>query len=318
MRAARLISVVLLLQSRGSMTAAELAGELEVSERTVYRDMLALAEAGIPVYADQGRHGGYRLVGGFRTRLTGITKDEAEALFLAGLDGPADQMGLADVVASTRLKLLAALPEPLREAPGRTSRRFHLDIPGWWTDAEPPPLLIELARAVWADREIEIVYRENARTVRPYGLVLKGGVWYLVATVRERFRTYRVNRITSLRETGAVFTRDESFDLAGMWAESSARFVASMFRDEITVRLGPDAMRSLRRVAEPPAVERARAAAGEPDGQGWVVTVLPVENLDVAFDQLLRLGPEAEVLEPPELRARLKDSAERLAALYQR
>ncbi|MEO3782990.1 YafY family protein [Actinocorallia sp. B10E7] len=318
MRAARLISLVLLLQSRGAMTAGELAGELEVSERTVYRDMLALAEAGIPVYAEQGRHGGYRLVGGFRTRLTGITRDEAEALFLAGLDGPADQMGLADVVASTRLKLLAALPEPLREAPGRTSRRFHLDIPGWWTDAEPPPLLVELARAVWADREIEIGYRENTRTLQPYGLVLKGGIWYLVAAVKGRFRTYRVDRVASLRETGAVFARDESFDLAGTWAELSARFVASMFRNEITVRLSPGGMRALRRVTEPPAEERARAAAGEPDGQGWVVTTLPVENPDVAFDQLLRLGPEAEVLEPPELRARMEETAGRLASLYQR
>ncbi len=298
------------------MTAAELAGELEVSERTVYRDMAALAEAGIPVYADQGRHGGYRLVGGFRTRLTGMTRDEAEALFLAGLDGPADQMGLADVVASTRLKLLAALPEPLREAPGHTSRRFHLDVPGWWTDAEPPPLLVELARAVRADREVEIGYRENTRTVRPYGLVLKGGIWYLVAAVRDRFRTYRVNRISSLRETGEVFVRDEAFDLAGKWAELSAGFVASMFRDEITVRLGPDGMRALRRVIGPPAEERARAAAGEPDAQGWVVTALPVESLEVAFEQLLQLGPEVEVLEPPQLRARLKEAATRLAALY--
>ncbi|GAA0955429.1 YafY family protein [Actinocorallia libanotica] len=318
MRAARLISLVLLLQSRGSMTAAELAGELEVSERTVYRDMLALAEAGIPVYAEQGRHGGYRLVGGFRTRLTGMTRDEAEALFLAGLDGPADQMGLADVVASTRLKLLAALPEPLRQAPERTGRRFHLDVPGWWTDAEAPPLLVELARAVRTDREIEIGYRERTRRVRPYGLVLKGGIWYLVAAVREQFRTYRVDRIVSLRETGEAFVRDEAFDLARQWAESSAGFVASMFRGEVTVRLSPDGMRALRRVTEPPALERARAAAGEPDGQGWVVTVLPVENLDVAFDQLLRLGPEAEVLEPPELRARLRKAAERLVALYQR
>jgi predicted DNA-binding transcriptional regulator YafY len=318
MRAARLISLVLLLQSRGSMTAAELAGELEVSERTIYRDMLALAEVGIPVYADQGRHGGYRLVGGFRTRLTGVTRDEAEALFLAGLAGPADQMGLADVVASTRLKLLAALPEPLRDAPGRTSRRFHLDIPGWWTDAEPPPLLTELARAVWADHEIEIGYRENTRTLQPYGLVLKGGIWYLVAAVKNQFRTYRVGRITSLRETGRVFVRDESFDLAGTWAERSAQFVASMFKSEVTVRLSPSAMRALRSVAEPHAVERARAGLAEPDEQGWVVTVLPVENLEVAFDQLLRLGPEAEVLEPQELRTRLKESAERLVALYQR
>ena len=318
MGAGRLISLVLLLQRRGSMTARELAEELEVSERTVYRDMVTLAEAGIPVYAEQGRHGGYRLVGGFRTRLTGMTREEAEALFLAGLDGPADQLGLADVVASTRLKLLAALPEPFREAPGRTSRRFHLDLPGWWTDAEPPAVLVELARAVWADREAEIGYRGKTRTVLPYGLVLKGGVWYLVARVGEQFRTYRVDRITSLRETGAVFARDEAFDLAGAWAERSARFVASLFRAEITVRLSPDGMRALRFVAEPPAAERARAAAGEPDGRGWVITALPVEDPEIAFHQMLRLGPEVEVLEPPELRARVREAAERTAALYQR
>jgi len=310
--------MVLLLQSRGSMTAAELAEELEVSERTVYRDMLALAEAGIPVYADQGRHGGYRLVDGFRTRLTGITRDEAEALFLAGLDGPADQMGLADVVASTRLKLLAALPEPFRDAPSRTSRRFHLDVPGWWTDAEPPPLLAELARAVWTDHEIEIVYRENTRTVQPYGLVLKGGIWYLVAAAGPKFLTYRVDRITSLKETDSTFTRDGSFDLAATWAEQSARFLRSMLKDEITVRLSPAGRRALRFAVGSTAAELGLAAAGSPDDRGWVVTVLPVESLDIAFDQLLGLGPEAEVLEPPELRARLKDAAERTAALYHR
>lgn len=318
MRAARLISLVLLLQSRGSMTAAEMAGELGVSERTVYRDVQALTEAGIPLYAEQGRHGGYRLVGGFRTRLTGITRDEAEALFLAGLGEAAGQMGLADAVASARLKLLAALPEPLRAAPDRISRRFHLDLPGWWTDAAPPPLLADLAGAVWDDREIEIGYRDAVRVVRPHGLVLKGGVWYLVAASGERFLTYRVDRISALRETGAGFARDGAFDLAGTWAEHSARFVASLFRDEVTVRLSPAGMRALRHVAGPPAEERARAAAGEPDGQGKVVTVLPVEDLDVAFDQLLRLGAEAEVLEPRALRDRMRESAARTAALYQR
>ncbi|MDX6742272.1 YafY family protein [Actinocorallia sp. A-T 12471] len=316
MRAARLISLVLLLQSRGPLTAAEMAAELEVSERTLYRDMQALADAGVPVYAEQGRHGGYRLVGGFRTRLTGLTREEAEALFLTGLDGPAGQLGLADAAASARLKLLAALPEPFREAPDRTGRRFHLDIPGWWTDASPPPLLAELAEAVWTDREIALGYRATTRTVLPYGLVLKGGVWYLVAAVGEQFRTYRVDRIFSVAETGAVFARDPGFDLAAHWAERSAEFVASMCHEEITVRLSRRAVRGLRRVAEPPAVERALASLGAPDGRGWAVAVLPVENLDVAFDQVLRLGAEVEVLAPPELRARVGEAAARLAELY--
>ncbi|ROO85491.1 putative DNA-binding transcriptional regulator YafY [Actinocorallia herbida] len=311
-----MISLVLLVQGRGVLTAAELAGELGVSERTVYRDVAALVEAGVPLYAEQGRYGGYRLVGGFRTRLTGMTREEAEALFLAGLGEAAEQLGLAEVVASTRLKLLAALPEGFRGAPEWTSRRFHLDVPGWWVGGEAPVLLVALARAVWTDREVEIGYRGEPRTVLPYGLVLKGGVWYLVASVRGRFRTYRVDRISSLAETGAAFVREEDFDLAGVWAEQAARFVAGMHRSEITVRLSPAGMGALRRVAEPPAVARALAEVGAPDGQGWVTTVLPVEGLDVAFDQMMRLGPEAEVLAPPELRARVRAAVTRMAARY--
>ncbi|MET0414588.1 MAG: HTH domain-containing protein, partial [Actinoplanes sp.] len=154
MRAARLINLILLLQSRGTMTAAELSAELEVSERTVYRDVVALSAAGVPVYAEQGRAGGYRLVGGYRTRLTGLSQAEAEALFLAGLPGPARDMGLDEPVRAVRRKVLAALPPGLREASERAGQRFHLDAPGWFADAGPPPLLAELARAVWQDRAL--------------------------------------------------------------------------------------------------------------------------------------------------------------------
>ena len=154
MRAARLINLVLLLQSRGTLTAAELAAELEVSERTVYRDVLALSAAGVPVYAEQGRAGGYRLVGGYHTRLTGLSRSEAEALFLAGLPGPARDMGLAEPVKTVRRKVLAALPPGLRAASERAGQRFHLDAPGWFAETEPPPQLAELAQAVWQDRTL--------------------------------------------------------------------------------------------------------------------------------------------------------------------
>jgi predicted DNA-binding transcriptional regulator YafY len=319
MRAARLISLVLLLQSRGTMTAGELARELEVSERTVYRDVEALSSAGVPVYADQGRNGGYRLVGGYRTRLTGLSREEAEALFLSGLPGPAGEMGLGDAVAAAELKVLAALPASLRDAPARAGQRFHLDAPGWFGDAETPPLLPDLARAVWRDETVVLRYRKDrevTRTVDPYGLVLKNGTWYLVGRVGGQPRTYRVDRVAAVEETGAVFERDESFDLAGHWAEQAAAFVRSMLREEVAVRLSPAGMRLLRFAAEPVAAERAAESAGDPDDRGWRTTVLPVESLEVAASQLMRLGAEVEVLGPPALRERMADAAARLAALY--
>ncbi|MGS2613230.1 helix-turn-helix transcriptional regulator [Micromonospora sp. LZ34] len=321
MRASRLISLILLLQARETMTAAELARELEVSERTVYRDVLALSAAGVPVYADRGRAGGYRLLGGYRTRLTGLTRDEAEALFLAGLPGPAGEMGLADAVAAAELKVLAALPPALRDAPARTGQRFHLDVPGWFRETGPPPWLSELAGAVWRDRVVELRYRrgdrEVTRELSPYGLVLKSGTWYLVGRVDDGYRTYRVDRVTGVEVRTETFDRDERFDLAGYWREQAEAFLRSMLRDRITVRLSPAGLRRLRHAADAPfAYEEAVAAAGEPDGQGWVVTRLPVESVEVAYTQLLGLGPEVEVLDPPGLRAWLADAAARTAALY--
>ncbi|QKW36042.1 YafY family transcriptional regulator [Actinomadura sp. NAK00032] len=320
MRAARLISTVLLLQSREAMTAGELARELEVSERTVYRDIEALSAAGVPVYADQGRGGGYRLVGGYRTRLTGLTREEAEALFLSGLPGPAGDMGRGGALAAAELKVLAALPAALRDAPARASRRFLLDAPGWFGESGPPPLLRELARAVWQDETVELRYRrrgaEVVRTADPYALVLKNGTWYLVARVGDGYRTYRVDRVTAVRGDGAVFERDEEFDLAAHWRGAAVEFVRSMLREEATVRLSPAGMRLLRYAVEPHAARRAAEAAGEPDARGWVVTTLPVESAEIAASELLRLGPEAEVLAPPELRERMASSAARLARLY--
>ncbi|GAA3938182.1 WYL domain-containing protein [Actinomadura viridis] len=347
MRASRLISLVLLLQSRERMTAAELARELEVSERTVYRDVEALSAAGVPVYAEQGRGGGYRLVGGYRTRLTGLSREEAEALFLSGLPGPAEDMGLADAVAAAELKVLAALPAALRDAPERTGGRFHLDAPGWFGESAPPPVLRELTRAVWRDEVVRFRYRRGreetvARTVEPYGLVLKNGTWYLVARVPaeprpdarpepgpdarsgERrggrpgggHRTYRVDRIADLRPGGERFDRDEGFDLPGYWAVQAEGFLRAMFREEVTIRLSSQGRRMLRYAVEPSAARRALEDAGAPDPDGWAVTTLPVESLAVAGTELLKLGAEVEVLDPPGLRAMIAETAARVAALY--
>ncbi|MEU8823710.1 WYL domain-containing protein [Streptomyces sp. NPDC048636] len=320
MRAARLIKMVLLLQARPSMTGAELARELEVSERTVTRDAAALSEAGVPVYADRGRAGGYRLIGGYRTRLTGLGRAEAEALFLSGVPSALHEMGLADAASAARLKVSAALLPELRDASHSVAQRFHLDAPGWWQEPQTPGLLPPLADAVWDDRRITVRYRrrdtEVARELEPYGLVLKAGVWYLAARAEGDFRVYRVDRFVSVEPGGDRFERAEEFELPAFWEERAAQFARSILREKTVLRLTPDGARQLPYVTDRTAGEEAVRAAGEPDGQGRITVTLPIESADVAFAQLLALGPEAEVLEPLELRERFAEAAHRMARLY--
>ncbi|MGW2229825.1 helix-turn-helix transcriptional regulator [Streptomyces formicae] len=322
MRAARLIKMVLLLQARPSMTAAELAAELEVSERTITRDAQALSEAGVPVYADRGRTGGYRLIGGYRTRLTGLGRSEAEALFLSGVPGALREMGLDDAASAARLKVSAALMPSLRDASQNAAQRFHLDAPGWFQETPAPELLPAVADAVWDDRLIDVRYRrqdaEVERELEPYGLVLKAGVWYLCARVTDSgtYRVYRIDRFTAVAAGGQRFARDEEFDLPGFWGERAAQFARAILRAEVVVRLTEAGVRRLPHATDAVATREALEAAGEPDATGRVTITLPVENEDVAYTQLMALGPEAEVLEPAALRERFADAAARAAALY--
>ncbi|MGW0421038.1 helix-turn-helix transcriptional regulator [Streptomyces sp. NPDC003015] len=322
MRAARLIKMVLLLQSRSSMTAAELARELEVSERTVTRDAQALSEAGVPVYADRGRAGGYRLIGGYRTRLTGLARSEAEALFLSGVPGALREMGLEDAASAARLKVSAALLPSLSDASRTAAQRFHLDAPNWFTEPKSPELLPAVADAVWDDRRVGARYRgregEVERDLEPYGLVLKAGVWYLCARIPDggSFRVYRIDRFTAVTAGEARFERDEEFDLPGFWAERAEQFARSILRAEVVVRLSGAGARGLPYAVDPAVAREVLAAAGPPDGDGWVTVTLPVESEEVAHAQLASLGPEVEVLAPESLRARFAADAIRLGRLY--
>ncbi|MGW1847922.1 helix-turn-helix transcriptional regulator [Streptomyces sp. NPDC001966] len=322
MRAARLIRMVLLLQSRPAMTGAELARELEVSERTVTRDAQALSEAGVPVYADRGRAGGYRLVGGYRTRLTGLARDEAEALFLSGLPSALREMGLEDAASAARLKVSAALLPSLRDASDSAARRFHLDAPAWYQEPVTPELLPAVAEAVWDDRVVRARYRrggadgEVERELAPYGLVLKAGVWYVCARVGDDFRVYRIDRFSAVTVSDERFERDGRFDLSGFWEERAAQFARSLLRAEVRVRVSPEGVRRLPYAMDRSAVRDALDAAGPPDAEGWLALTLRVESMEVAYSQLLSLGPESEVLEPAVLRERFTAAAERLRELY--
>ncbi|MGW0751054.1 helix-turn-helix transcriptional regulator [Streptomyces sp. NPDC002587] len=334
MRADRLLSLLLLLQNRGRMTAPELAAELEVSVRTVYRDVEALGTSGVPVLADRGPAGGFRLADGYRTRLTGLTDAQAGSLFLAGVPGPARELGLGAELAAAQLKLQAALPAALAGRARLIQDRFHLDAPAWFRDADPVPHLARIAEAVWDQRVLHTHYRrwggEVHRELHPLGLVLKGGIWYLVARAGHSessenavnaegsaasVRTYRVSRFLAVDASADAFERPAGFELAAYWRESTRRLDAALHQQSAELRLSPRGQRLLP-MQFGAAGARALADAGPADAEGWVRVRLPVESEAVAVGDLLRLGTEAEVLGPPALRSALAATAAALAARY--
>jgi predicted DNA-binding transcriptional regulator YafY len=322
MRAGRLVSLLLLLQTRGRMTAQSLADELEVSVRTVYRDVESLGAAGVPIYADRGPAGGYQLLDGYRTRLTGLTSDEAGTLFLAGMPGPAAELGLGSVLAAAELKLRAALPGELADRADRVRDRFHLDAPGWFRSDEPTPYLSTIADAVWRSRQLSVRYRrwkaprEVTRTLHPLGVVLKAGRWYLVAHVRERTTAYRVANILDADILDEPAHRPDDFDLAAYWREWTERYEQSVYTATATVRMTVAALDRMVFVFPPEMSRVARASAGPPDANGWLVTTVPIESVKHGHIELLKLGAEAEVLEPAELRDRFTETARGLAETY--
>ncbi|WP_328924191.1 transcriptional regulator [Streptomyces sp. NBC_00190] len=334
MRADRLLSLLLLLQNRGRMTAPELAAELEVSVRTVYRDAEALGASGVPVLADRGPAGGFRLADGYRTRLTGLTDAQAGSLFLAGVPGPARELGLGAELAAAQLKLQAALPAALAGRARMIQDRFHLDAPAWFRDADPVPHLAGIAEAVWDQRVLHTHYRrwggEVHRELHPLGLVLKGGIWYLVARAGHSgnavsseapaapaaaVRTYRVSRFLAVDASPDAFERPADFELAAYWEESTRRLDAVLHQQTAELRLSPRGQRLLPMQFGAAGV-RALADAGPADEEGWVRIRLPVESEAVAVGDLLRLGTEAEVLGPPELRSAVAGTVAALAARY--
>jgi predicted DNA-binding transcriptional regulator YafY len=320
MRASRLLSLLLLLQNRGHATAGELAQELGVSLRTLYRDLAALGAAGIPITTERGPGGGVRLLHGYRTRLTGLDSGEAEALFLAGLPGPAAELGLGSLMARARRKVLAALPPRLRAAAELADQRFHLDTRGWFAPAPEHPALETLAAAVWSDRRVAFDYARGdgvrvQRECDALALGLKSGFWYLVGRLGADLRVYRVSRIAEARMLEAGFARDASFDLAAFWSDWTARFEAGLPRLEVTVRVHPGAIGWLEKLGDP-----VRRAPTEPaprtDADGWQHRTLVFEKLEYAESALLGMGPAVQVVEPAELRQRLRARAEEIGALY--
>jgi len=319
MRASRLLSILILLQLRGRMSAESLAAEFEVSVRTIYRDVDQLSAAGVPVYAERGRSGGFALHEGYRTRLTGLTPSEAEALLLAGIGDAAANLGVGAEAAAAQLKVLASLPPDSGASAQRVAARFHLDPVNWYSRADAPEILPALASAVWREKRIRIRYESwkdrVERKLDPLGLVLKGGVWYLVAAADGQARTYRASNIETLDVLDVPAKRPAKFDLAKYWSAWARDFEARLLEERAVVKISPAGRRLLRDVnqAAYDAIEAAHVAC-KPDG--WVKAEMPVESVARATRQMLRLGADIEVVEPAALRQAVAREAARTAALY--
>jgi predicted DNA-binding transcriptional regulator YafY len=320
MRADRLLSLLLLLQTRERTPAHELAAHLEVSERTIYRDLDALSAAGIPVYAARGPGGGCALMEGYRTTLNGLTEREVRTLFLSGFPGAVADGALDRALGEVLRKFLTALPASQRDSADRARQRVHLDAAPWFQPAGTSPYLGILQDALWQDRSVSLTYRRrngvaSARTVAPYGLVAKAGVWYLVAGVAGETRTFRVSRIQGAALMDELFDRPADFDLASYWSAWCATFTGGFSRYDVIVRIAREGAPLLADLLGE-SIHTLIAERGVPDGDGWLRVPLTFETLAQARMSLLALGPCVEALEPDELRASLIETAAGIVARY--
>jgi predicted DNA-binding transcriptional regulator YafY len=310
-----MMTLLLQLQVRGQASGRELARQLAVSERTVQRDVEALVAAGIPVRSSRGPAGGYRLDRGYRTRLTGVGLDEAGALAFLGLAGPAEQLGLGELLEGARVKVWASLTGEARERAGRTAERFHLDPARWYGAPEPVPCLPQLADAVWRDRRASIDYvrdgRAATREVDPLGLVLAAGDWYLVALRDGQRRTYRVSRIRAVDILDEPVTRPPRFDLARSWIEARRALEDEEPAVEVTVRVAARALPRLRRLVPAPGKDRVPVTA-----TGEIELTVPFENEGWALSALLSLGTAVQVLAPEHIREQVVEELRAAAAQY--
>lgn len=318
MRADRLLSILLLLQVHRQMTAGELAQRLEVSERTIHRDMAALGMAGIPITAERGTGGGWRLLDEYRTNLTGMNAAEIQALFLTRPSRLMADLGMEKASDAALIKLLASLPAISRQSAEDIRQRIHIDVAGWGQREDAIPLLPVLQQAVWQQRRLRFTYgydEEGAgeRMGDPLGLVAKGSVWYVIVAIDSQPRTYRVSRVRSAELLDDLFERPPGFDLAAHWEESSARFSERIPRFPATLRVASSALGALRAGGHYTRVEREEP----PDADGWARVVLLFEDDHSACEYILSYGPQVEVIEPEPLRAAVSQAARATAALYQ-
>jgi predicted DNA-binding transcriptional regulator YafY len=317
MRADRLLSILLLLQMRQRMTARELAERLEVSERTIHRDMEALSTAGVPVMAERGTGGGWMLMEGYRTNLTGLNEAEIQSLFVTKPSRLLADLRLDKASEAALIKLLAALPSTSRRDAEYARQRIHIDVSGWHRAEETVPSLRTLQEAIWQERKLRFTYQRGEecaaeRLVDPLGLVAKGSVWYLVAAVEGAIRSYRVSRVTDARVLDEPCARPADFDLAAYWEQSAAEFETQLPRYHARVRVAPAILPRLRYAGRFARIERVEP----PDDDGWSRVALRFDVEEMACEYVLSFGAQIEVLEPLVLREKVIRMAESVIEFY--
>ncbi len=335
MRASRLLSIMILLQVRSRVTAEALATEFEVSVRTIYRDIDELSAAGIPIHSERGPHGGFQLIEGFRSQLTGFENEEAEALLLVGLPGPAIALGMGNAATLASRKLMASLPPSLREGSSRIAACFHLDTNDWYRAQPSTPALPRIARAVLDQKPIQVKYQSwssvRSWQMEPLGLVLKAGGWYLVANGQSRSGSvkkigiFNVANISGLEILEERFTRPKDFDLALFWDHATTQFEARL-RPKVAqlrattiglariAKLGAFAANAVDALRPPHPPEQTDSA----QTPVWRLIDLPYETTEQAALMLLAIGAECEVIAPIELRQQLKELALQCYQLHSR
>lgn len=317
MRADRLLSIMLLLQVNHRITARELAKRLEVSERTIHRDMEALSTAGVPVVAERGLGGGWMLLEEYSTNLTGLNDSEIQALFVSSPARLLADLGLGKASEAAFIKLLASLPVMNRRGAEYVRQRIYVDSAGWRRSEEAIPFLATIQDAIWQDRKLSLAYQRSDETnverlVDPLGLVVKGSTWYLVSAVDGELRTYRVSRIQNASITDQLCARPKGFDLAAYWQQSSANFVANLPRYPVTVRVPPVTLTRMRYARGWARIEQVDA----PDTDGWMRVFIQCEQDEDACEYILGFGPQIEVLEPRELREKVIRLAQEVVEFY--
>ena len=321
MRADRLISILILLQTRGQLTAQELAAELEVSERTIYRDMDALSTAGVPVYAERGPGGGCSLLDSYRTDLTGLTRDEVRALFMLSIPTPLAELGVDQDLKAALLKLSAALPDVFRPESARAQKRIHLDSSVWFHQEEHTPHIHTIQRALWEDRKLRLTYRlafdaQVEHLADPYGLVAKANIWHLVCS-RDGFITViRLADVLDAKLSEGKSSMPADFNLVEFWTAWCSKYESNRPHFPVQVRIKAELLKMLKFFRDP--IHSGDQDSAELDADGWQTMTIHFETFEEARNQLLNFGGAVEIIKPQSLRMSVQDFAEQIVQVYNR